>query len=40
MRKLRQKYDNIHKTVLAKENELEILKVSLIKPNQFRNDLK
>jgi len=40
MRKLRQKYDNIHKTVLAKENELEILKVSTIKPKKFRNDLK
>lgn len=28
MRKLRQKYDNIHKTVLAKEKELEMFRVS------------
>ena len=29
MRKLRQKYDNIHKTVLSKQNELEELKKKL-----------
>ena len=29
LRRIRQKYDNIHKTVLAKERELEQKKVSL-----------
>lgn len=29
LRRIRQKYDNIHKTVLAKEKELERKKVSL-----------
>ena len=30
LRRIRQKYDNIHKTVLAKEKELELIKVSSI----------
>ena len=35
LRRIRQKYDNIHKTVLANEKELEVKKVSL-----FRRQLK
>ena len=30
LRRIRQKYDNIHKTVLAKEKELERKTVSII----------
>ena len=30
LRRIRQKYDNIHKTVLEKEKELEVKKVSFL----------
>ena len=30
LRKVREKYDNIHKLVLAKDRELDMLKVSLL----------
>jgi hypothetical protein len=35
MRKLRQKYDNVHKTVLAKEKELEMLRVRPYQKRRF-----
>ena len=43
LRRIRQKYDNIHKTVLAKEKELETKKVSLTETidltGEFRENL-
>lgn len=39
MRKLRQKYDNIHKTVISKEKELETLRVRVLIVFNFQKRL-